>query len=161
MGPEEIRRVFLMDDRLLGKRFQFGVNLQPFGVDVQGAHGDFLVPTRKVPLLFSDISCGCMENGDARLTPGFQYLKGIGADLFGMVAGKWMAFTHPRPCHVHGGDGGRLSKSHLAHETTLFIDFTCLSKCLFKKFLIKLIMVHKLIILIFCHVVCTPFFLGA
>ena len=106
------------------------------------------------------ISCGCMENGDARLTPGFQYLKGIGADLFGMVAGKWMTFTHPCPCHVHGGDGRRLSKSHLAHETTLFIDFTCLSKCLFKKFLIKLIMVHKLIILIFCHVVCT-FFLGA
>ena len=38
MGPEEVGSIFFMDNRLLRARFQLGVDFQPFGIDIQGAH---------------------------------------------------------------------------------------------------------------------------
>ena len=74
MGPEEVGSIFFMDNRLLRARFQLGVDFQPLGIDIQGAHRYLFIPAGKIPLLFSYVSGGGVEDGNARFAAGFQYL---------------------------------------------------------------------------------------
>lgn len=74
MRAEEIRRIFLVDDRLLRTGFQLRVDLHPVAVDIQRAHGDLLIPTRQIPLLFADIARRRVKNGNAGRHEPFIYI---------------------------------------------------------------------------------------